>query len=166
MVEAILVGKERRLNRRVMAMANHDLLELVACTPASGLEKAQIENQVDNVREWLFTPMARFASFAALNEWLALRCRATEPARASDRAQPEHCEPFIREQPLLRALSATFDGYLEQMLRASCTSLVRIDSNRYRWLVHLISQLYEKASLSITTDLAFGERVSFSATPR
>ncbi len=35
----------------------------------------QVENQVGNIREWLFTPLARFASFEALNEWLAMRCR-------------------------------------------------------------------------------------------
>ena len=44
-----------------MAMANHYLFEPVACTPASGWEKGQVENQVGNVREWLFTPLARFA---------------------------------------------------------------------------------------------------------
>jgi hypothetical protein len=27
----------------------------------------QVENQVGNIREWLFTPLARFASFEALN---------------------------------------------------------------------------------------------------
>jgi transposase len=94
-VEPILVGKERRFNRRFMAMANHYLFEPVACTPASGWEKGQIENQVGNVREWLFTPMARFASFAALNDWLAgIALPRAEPARASNRTQPEHCRTF------------------------------------------------------------------------
>ena len=40
-VEAILVGMERTFNRRFMAMANHYLFEPVACTPASGWEKAR-----------------------------------------------------------------------------------------------------------------------------
>lgn len=71
-VDAILVGKERQFNRRFLALANHYLFEPVACTPASGWEKGQVENQVGNVREWLFTPLARFASFATLNDWLAL----------------------------------------------------------------------------------------------
>ena len=31
--------------------------------------------QVGNVREWLFTPLARFASFIELNDWLATRCQ-------------------------------------------------------------------------------------------
>jgi transposase len=45
-VDAILVGKDRQFNRRFMALANHYLFEPVACTPASGWEKGQIENQV------------------------------------------------------------------------------------------------------------------------
>jgi len=36
--------------------------------------EGQVENQVGNVREWLFTPLAHFASFADLNDWLATRC--------------------------------------------------------------------------------------------
>ena len=41
--------------------ASHYLFEPVACTPASGWEKGQVENQVGNIREWLFTPTPRFA---------------------------------------------------------------------------------------------------------
>ncbi|GAM53877.1 hypothetical protein [Mycoavidus cysteinexigens] len=28
-----------------------------------------------NVREWLFTPLARFSNLVELNDWLAIRCR-------------------------------------------------------------------------------------------
>ena len=55
-VETIFTGKERLFNRRFMVLANHYLFEPVACTPASGWEKGQVENQVGNIREWLFTP--------------------------------------------------------------------------------------------------------------
>jgi transposase len=66
-VDTIFTGKERKFNRRFLCLANDYLFEPVACTPASGWEKGQVENQVGNVREWLFTPLARFASFAELN---------------------------------------------------------------------------------------------------
>jgi hypothetical protein len=130
-VDAILVGKERQFNRRFLALANHYLFEPVACTPASGWEKGQVENQVGNVREWLFTPLARFASFAALNDWLATRCR--ELAARKHPAEPGRtiAECFAQEGPHLRAITAAFDGYVEQMLRVSSTCLVRVDRNRY-----------------------------------
>ena len=49
---------------------------------------------------------------------MSLCCR-----ELSQREHPTECnqsiaEHFVREQPLLRAFSAAFDGYLEQMLRA------------------------------------------------
>jgi transposase len=130
-VETIFTGKERRFNRRFMALANHYLFEPVACTPASGWEKGQVENQVGNIREWLFTPLARFQSFEALNAWLATRCR--ELAQRKHPATPElsitAC--FATEQAALRKITAPFDGYVEHMLRASSTCLVTLDRNRY-----------------------------------
>ena len=45
-VDAIFVGKDRAYNRRFQQMCGHYLVEPVACTPASGWEKGQVENQV------------------------------------------------------------------------------------------------------------------------
>jgi transposase len=42
-VEAIFVGKARQYNRRFLRMCSHHLIEPVACTPASGWEKGQVE---------------------------------------------------------------------------------------------------------------------------
>ena len=49
----------------------------VACTPASGWEKGQVENKVGVVRErFFFTPRLRVASYQELNAWLFDRCIA------------------------------------------------------------------------------------------
>ncbi len=50
-VETIFIGKDRQYNRRFLQMCSHHLVEPVACTPASGWEKGQVENQVGLVRE-------------------------------------------------------------------------------------------------------------------
>ena len=130
-VETIFTGKERLFNRRFMVLANHYLFEPVACTPASGWEKGQVENQVGNIREWLFTPLARFISFEALNAWLAVRCR--ELAARKHPATPERSiqDCFTQEQLSLRTIHAPFDGYVEHMVRVSSTCLVTLDRNRY-----------------------------------
>jgi hypothetical protein len=100
---------------------------LVRASKASG----QVENQVGNIREWLFTPLARFANFDGLNEWLAMRCR--ESAQRKHPVTPERsiAACFVEEQPLLRQITAAFDGYVEHMLRVSSTCLVAVDRNRY-----------------------------------
>ena len=75
-VDAIFVGKERAYNRRFQQMCGHYLVEPVACTPGSGWEKGQVENQVGLVRERFFTPRLRFKNYEELNAWLLDRCVA------------------------------------------------------------------------------------------
>src|SRR4030065_912522 len=71
----ILLGKERKFNSRFLGLASHYLFDLVACTPAAGWEKGQVENQVGMVRKRFFAKRRRFASFEELNEWLVDECR-------------------------------------------------------------------------------------------
>src|SRR6056297_300684 len=75
-VDTIFVGKDRAYNRRFQQMSGHYLFEPVACTPASGWEKGQVENQVGVMRRRLFVPRPKFKSYAELNAWLEDRCVA------------------------------------------------------------------------------------------
>jgi transposase len=75
-VEAIFIGKARQYNRRFLQMCSHHLIEPVACTPASGWEKGQVENQVGNLRDQLFRPKPRVSSLGELNGWLEDQCVA------------------------------------------------------------------------------------------
>ena len=79
-VETIFVGKERAYNRRFLQMCGHYLVDPVACTPASGWEKGQVENQVGVVRERFFTPRLRVKSYDELNGWLLDQCVVYEGA--------------------------------------------------------------------------------------
>lgn len=155
-VDAIFTGKERQFNRRFLALANHYLFEPVACTPESGWEKGQVENQAGNVREWLFTPRLRFAGFAEMNNWLARRCHELAGRRHPAEAGRTVAECFAEEQPSLRPVTAVFDGYVEQMLRASSTCLVHVDRNRYsvpaNWAGKVVSARLTADALSIVAD--------------
>ena len=130
-VDAIFVGKARQFNRRFLALANHYLFEPIACTPASGWEKGQVENQVGNVREWLFTPTPRFADFAELNAWLAKRCDELAGRKHPEQTGRTIADCFAEEQPLLIPVKADFDGYVEKTMRVSSTCLIKVDHNRY-----------------------------------
>lgn len=130
-VDSLYAGKERQFNRRFLALASHYLFEPVACTPASGWEKGQVENQVGNVREWLFTPTPRFTDLAALNAWLEMRCRELAARPHPVMKQLAIAEVFADEQSHLRQITARFDGYLELPVRVSSTCLASYDRNRY-----------------------------------
>jgi transposase len=88
-VEAIFVGKARQYNRRILQMCLHHLIDPVACTPASGWEKGQVENQVGNLRDQLFRPKPRVKGPAERNAGLADQCIAyacrTQPPEFKDR---------------------------------------------------------------------------------
>ena len=53
-------------NRRFLQMCSHYLVEPVACTPASGWEKGQVENQVGLVRERLRAGVGSTSTMIAL----------------------------------------------------------------------------------------------------
>lgn len=131
-VDAVFVGRERRFNRRFLAMCNHYLIEPTACTPAAGWEKGQVENQVGNIREWVFTPKLRFADLAELNAYLLERSEQI----ARERPHPEQPDRTIQEvwqeeRASLREMPPPFDGYAERACRISSTALVNFDRNRY-----------------------------------
>ena len=131
-VEAIFVGKARQYNRRFLQMCSHHLIEPVACTPASGWEKGQVENQVGALRDQLFRPKPRVKSLVELNAWLADQCIAfakrTQHPEFRDRTI---WEVFQDERPSLMELRGPFDGFVEKAVRATTTCLIMADHNRY-----------------------------------
>ena len=131
-VDAIFVGRERAYNRRFLQMCSHYLIEPAACTPASGWEKGQVENQVGLVRERFFTPRLRVKSYEELNALLLDRCVAH--ARANHHPEQRErtiWEVFEAERPSLVPYAGRFDGFHAVPAAVSKTCLVRFDNNRY-----------------------------------
>src|ERR1700688_4317073 len=131
-VEAIFVGKARLYNRRFLQMCSHYLVDPVACTPASGWEKGQVENQVGNVRERFFTPRLRVKSYEELNDWLLDRSIAYAKAHRHPEFRDRTVwEVFEVERPRLVPYTGRFDGFHAVPASVSKTCLIRFDNNRY-----------------------------------
>jgi transposase len=131
-VETIFIGKDRQYNRRFLQMCSHHLVEPVACTPAAGWEKGQVENQVGLVRERFFTPRLRFKTFDELNAWLMDKCIAYAKAHTHpERADRTVWEAFEEERPRLIPYRGRFDGFHALPASVSKTCLVRFDNNKY-----------------------------------
>jgi hypothetical protein len=132
-VDAIFVGRERQYNRRFLQMCGHYLVDPVACTPASGWEKGQVENQVGLVRERFFTPRLRFKTLDEMNTWLVDRC----VAHARRAAHPELKDRTVwdvfeaADRPALIGYRGPFDGFHALPASVSKTLLVRFDHNKY-----------------------------------
>ncbi len=111
-VETVFLGKERQFNRRFMQMCSHYLVEPTACTPASGWEKGQVENQVGLIRERFFTPRVRVKSFDELNDWLLDRCVAYAKANKHPEFKDQTIwQVFEAERASLIAVPGRFDGF-------------------------------------------------------
>ncbi len=131
-VETVFVGKDRKFNRRFLQMCSHYLVEPVACTPASGWEKGQVENQVGFVRERFFTPRLHFKSYEELNAWLLDKCIGWAKTHQHPE-QSEHTiwEMFEAERGSLVPYAGRFDGFHCVPASVSKTCLVRFDTNKY-----------------------------------
>ncbi|MGX1050557.1 transposase [Bradyrhizobium japonicum] len=111
-VETIFVGKGRLYNRRFLQMCSHYLVDPVACTPASGWEKGQVENQVGLVRERFFTPRLRFKNLDELNAWLLDKCITYAKAhRHPELVDQTIWDVFEVERPRLVPYAGRFDGF-------------------------------------------------------
>ena len=130
-VDTIFVGKDRAYNRRFQQMCGHYLVEPVACTPASGWEKAQVENQVGVIRRRFFVPRPKYKSYAELNAWLEDRCIAYAKANKHPEMRDKSIwEVFEEERASLVPYVGPFDGFNATPASVSKTCLVRFDNNR------------------------------------
>ena len=163
-VDLIFAGKERQYNRRFLQMASHYLIEPVACTPAAGWEKGQVENQVGHVREQVFTPRLKCADLAALNAIIERRCRelARQLAHPEQRERTRWEVFTADEQPALLPLPGPYDGFAEREVRVSSTALVHYDRNRYsvdcRWAGKTVSvRAYAERIVMVADGQVVGE---------
>ncbi|MEO0995285.1 MAG: IS21 family transposase [Pseudomonadota bacterium] len=153
-VDAIFVGKKRTYNRRFLQMCSHYLVDPVACTPASGWEKGQVENQVGTVRQRFFAPRVRVKSYEELNAWLLDRCVAWARAHRHPEVRDRTIwEMFEAERPSLVPYAGRFDGFHAVPASVSKTCLVRFDNNRYSVAASAVGRPVEIR--------AYAERIEF-----
>ena len=152
-VSKVLMGKQRTFTRRFQALASHYLFEPVACTPAAGWEKGQVERQVGVVRQRMFGKRRKFADLDELNQWLRDECRAMSGKKHPEFKDQTVAEVAAKERDALVRVPVCFDAYQESTARVSPTSLVNFDRNRYS---------VQSSSVGRTiTVRAYADRISF-----
>lgn len=126
------MGKNRAHNRRFLQMCGHYLVDPVACTPASGWEKGQVESQVGTVRQRFFSPRLRAKSYEELNALLIDKCIAWAKANPHPEMTDRTVwEVFEAERPQLVPYAGHFDGFHSVLAAVSKTRRVRFDNNNY-----------------------------------
>ena len=125
-------------------MCGHYLVDPVACTPASGWEKGQVENQVGLVRERFFTPRLRVKSYDELNALLLDKVIAyAKGHRHPELRDRTIWEVFETERLSLVPYAGRFDGFHAVPASVSKTCLVRFDNNRYSVMANAVGRPVE-----------------------
>jgi hypothetical protein len=108
-------------------MTGHYLFEHEFCNRAAGREKGIVEKNVQDRRRGVLRVAAErhWASLAELNDWLQIACKTSW----SELAHPQWPELTIAdvwqdEVARLMPCPRPFDGYVEQPVRVSSTSLI------------------------------------------
>ena len=158
-VDKVGPGKERAINARFHAMCNHYLFEPEFCNRAAGWEKGIVEKNVQDRRRqiWHEAIRVRWESLDVLNVWLSERCRqAWLELRHPQWPELTVDEALQDERPRLMQNPKPFDGYIEQPVRVSSTSLIHFQRNRYsvptEHANHVVSLRIYPALLSIVAD--------------
>jgi hypothetical protein len=91
-----------------------------------------------------------------LNIWLERRCDELTGRQHPTETTRTIAECFSDEQPLLRPITAQFDGYVEHLLRVSSTCLLRVNRNHYSapavWVGKIVSVRVTADRLRVVAD--------------
>ncbi|OGT07194.1 MAG: hypothetical protein A2103_05145 [Gammaproteobacteria bacterium GWF2_41_13] len=140
-VQKILVGKDRVFNSRFSEMASHYLFEPIACTPAAGWEKGQVEHQVETSRSNFFTPLVKVNS---LDERLKAECLSwAQSTKYPSMKDKTTFEVYQEEKPFLLPVRERFDGCKVEHTTVSSYSLIKFDTNSYSVNCDYVGQAVE-----------------------
>jgi len=146
-VDTIFVGKQRKFNRRFIELMSHYLIEPVACNPAAGWEKGQVEKQVQDLRQWIFVPRLKANNLGELNQLLQERCEGIAASRKHPEMDKTIAEVFLEEQQALKPLPTAFMAYSERICKVSSTCLVQVDRNRYSVDCHYANKVAQWSAI-------------------
>jgi len=133
-VDKVLKGKARKVNVRFESMCSHYLFEPDFCNVAAGWEKGIVEKNVQDRRRqiWVEAGNRRWGTLDELNAWVADSCRNAW----AEMTHPQWptmtiADALQDEQQQMMPCPRPFDGYVEQPVRVSSTSLIHFERNRY-----------------------------------
>jgi transposase len=145
-VDKVGQGKQRSVNARFEAMTGHYLFEPEFCNRAAGWEKGVVEKNVQDRRKdiWREASERRWGSLDEINDWLEQACvKAWGEMSHPEWGHLTVADVWQDERARLMPNPRAFDGYVEQPVRVSATSLIHFQRNRYsvpcEWIHAVVS---------------------------
>ncbi len=127
----ILAGRQRQLNARYAALANHYNFEPLFCLPARGNEKPHVENRVKDLERRWATPVPKVQDFEELNAYLRQCCLADRQRAATGQTETIG-QRFEQERTAALSLPVRpFDACLAEPRQVDKYQTILFDHNRY-----------------------------------
>ncbi len=126
-----IVGRERDLTREFLRLQSHFLFDAHFCRVRRGNEKGHVETHVGYSRRNLLVPVPSFASFAALNEYLAAACYADLFRRVRGKTATKAVLLEADRAAMVALPPSRFEVRRVEQCSANSLSLVRFDRNDY-----------------------------------
>jgi transposase len=126
-----VVGRERELTREFLRLESHFLFKHHFCRVARGNEKGHVESLVGYGRRNTMVPVPEFASFTALNDYLAACCIGDLNRRVRGKPEIKAERLEIDRAAMLPLPSVAFEARRVVAAKANSLSLVRFDRNDY-----------------------------------
>src|SRR5574343_1340454 len=133
-VDKVGAGKQRSVNARFESMTGHYLFEAEFCNRAAGWEKGIVEKNVQDRRRgiWREVSERRWGDLDELNVWVREAClKAWQEMKHPEWPELTVADVWQDEQVRLMPCPTPFNGYIEQPVLVSPTSLIHYQRNRY-----------------------------------
>jgi transposase len=133
-VDKVGAGKQRSINARFESMTGHYLFEAEFCNRAAGWEKGIVEKNVQDRRRgiWREVSERRWVDLDELNVWVREAClKAWQEMKHPEWPELTVADVWQDEQVRLMPCPTPFNGYIEQPVLVSPTSLIHYQRNRY-----------------------------------
>jgi hypothetical protein len=159
----ILIGKKRDINSRFAEMASHYLFEPIACTPAAGWEKGQVERQVNISRCNFFTPLVKVENLEELNRKLEELClKWAQKTKHPEFKEYTVWEIYQQEKNNLIPYKDSFEGYKIETAVVNSCCLVNFETNAYSVECEYVYKavelrIYAKKIIIVKKDKIVGE---------
>ena len=129
--DAVLSGRERKINARYAALASHFAFEALFCLPASGNEKPVVENRVKTLERKWSTPVPQMQDMAELNKYLRECCVRERDRNSSGKTETIGVR-FERDREASAALPKhRFDTSIRRDAKVDKYQFVRFDNVSY-----------------------------------
>jgi len=126
-----VLGTKRVLTREFLRLESHFLFGHHFCRVGRGNEKGHVETHVGYSRRNLLVPVPDFASFEALNEYLAAACYADLFRSVRGKPEGKAARLATDRAAMLPLPTSAFEIRRVEQATANSLSLVRFDRNDY-----------------------------------